>query len=384
MGSPSKDRLCEFLDHRTGLWDLYPRALHWCAHLSGFRQPPPTPPVHQQAPSSSGARGLVSGHDGGSRRSADVCQRGSPRCRTWGDSIQQAAAGGQPCQQVGFAPGTAGPECLRHILGAFEMSLRAPLAHSRPRVPWTYVASTAGGTTFRAGKSRAHRGSWLLQVMCSDFVDCKTHECAERRCTSSMCRSGSDASTLLSCRAPGPAGGNQLGSSAVVKHAPPKGVEAPAITAPERQVKFPPSEVATPAFVPEPVEGRMNSPGLGGLTAGGTSGLQTVRSVRSDASHPPAPRIFRMLGTAKSACICTRACSHGAMRSCVCWTGHIMVTKALQSDRPRLMSAKRFMQGSFQVVAAQPISYTIQEVVGLLDVDNEVRQCHSGLGMPYE
>jgi 3-dehydroquinate synthase len=79
-------------------------------------------------------------------------------------------------------------------------------------------------------------------------------------------------------------------------------VEAPAIAAPERAVKYPPSSVASPAFTPKPVEGLMNTPGLNGLTAGGISGLQT---------------------------------------------------------------------GSFQVVAAQPVSYTINEVSGLLDLDNE-------------
>ncbi len=38
-------------------------------------------------------------------------------------------------------------------------------------------------------------------------------------------------------------------------------------------------------------------------------------------------------------------------------------------------------QGTFQVVAAQPVSYTIQEVVGLLELDNEVR--HQYYGQPH-
>jgi 3-dehydroquinate synthase len=87
-----------------------------------------------------------------------------------------------------------------------------------------------------------------------------------------------------------------------VKQAPPSGVEAPAVAAPERQQHAEKSYSSTSLVVDLPETGRMNSPGLGGLTAGGTSGLST---------------------------------------------------------------------GSFQVKAAQPVSYTIQEVVGLLDLDNE-------------
>lgn len=112
--------------------------------------------------------------------------------------------------------------------------------------------------------------------------------------------SATDTSSSFACRAAGPAGGHGMGSSATVKHAPPKGVEAPAIAAPERQVKFPPAEVATPAPVPEPLEGRMNSSGLNGLTVGGTSGLQTVRCFVPGTSYPPAPRILHSFAQAES------------------------------------------------------------------------------------
>jgi hypothetical protein len=114
------------------------------------------------------------------------------------------------------------------------------------------------------------------------------------------------------CRAPGPAGGAGLGSSTAVKHSPPKGVEAPAIAAPERAVKFPPSTVADPAFVPKPVEGLMNTPGLNGLTAGGISGLQTVRSQAPRATPTSCTSHLRLLGAAQKypSGFCLQ-CSHG-------------------------------------------------------------------------
>ena len=115
------------------------------------------------------------------------------------------------------------------------------------------------------------------------------------------------------CRAPGPASGPGLGSSTAVKQSPPKGVEAPAIAAPERAVKYPPSSVASPAFTPKPVEGLMNTPGLNGLTAGGISGLQTVRAVLDMPLDRAAPRIFESSQADSDCCSAfASSCSHGS------------------------------------------------------------------------
>lgn len=78
------------------------------------------------------------------------------------------------------------------------------------------------------------------------------------------------------CRAPGPSGNHGIGSSTAVKQAPPNGVEAPAVAAPERQQHLADKAFSAMSLVEPPQTGRMNMPGLSGLTAGGTSGLSTV------------------------------------------------------------------------------------------------------------
>jgi hypothetical protein len=171
------------------------------------------------------------------------------------------------------------------------------------------------------------------------------------------------------CRASGPASGAGMGSSTAVKHAPPKGVEAPAIAAPERAVKFPPSTVANPAFTPKPVEGLMNTPGLNGLTAGGISGLQTVGADAPHAIQTGCTSNLVMLGAGQSA-ICTQRTLMG--QSCIC--AQSLCVYQLVSELCKT-TCSWYLQGSFQVVAAQPISYTINEVVGLLELNNEVIQC---------
>lgn len=57
------------------------------------------------------------------------------------------------------------------------------------------------------------------------------------------------------------------------------------------------------------------------------------------------------------------------------------MSRCVAADRACAYKCHAARQGTFQVVAAQPVSYTIQEVVGLLELDNEV--CHQYHGQPH-